>query len=183
MTATLTLFHDSLETPIGRLAFVADDAGRLRSVGFTDGHPRMEEALARRDRTLVAASNPFGFTVALRAYFDGALDAITGLPVAFEGTAFQVRVWEALRAIPCGTTWSYRDLARHIGQPTATRAVGAANGANPIGIVVPCHRVVGSDGSLTGFGGGIARKRWLLAHESRAGRTPELRFPVDKGAV
>jgi methylated-DNA-[protein]-cysteine S-methyltransferase len=167
------LLLDHLETPIGRLAIVVDGDGRLRSVGFTDHHPRMERALAG---ALVPASNPGGVTAALAAYFAGELHAIDELPVVFDGTEFQVRVWRALREIPCGETRSYAELARRIGQPTATRAVGLANGANPIAIVVPCHRVIGANGSLTGFGGGVARKRWLLAHESRAGRTPELPF-------
>jgi methylated-DNA-[protein]-cysteine S-methyltransferase len=87
------------------------------------------------------------------------------LPLVFEGTAFQKRVWNLLRDIPYGTTTSYGTLARRLGDPHATRAVGAANGQNPIPIIVPCHRVVGSRGELTGFGGGIDRKRWLLEHE------------------
>jgi methylated-DNA-[protein]-cysteine S-methyltransferase len=97
------------------------------------------------------------------------LDAIDGLAVAARGTDFQRSVWRALRRIPCGETTSYGALAQRIGRPTAVRAVGHANGANPVSIVVPCHRVIGSDGSLTGYGGGIERKRWLLAHEQRAG--------------
>jgi methylated-DNA-[protein]-cysteine S-methyltransferase len=90
-----------------------------------------------------------------------------------EGTDFQRTVWQALRRIPCGTTISYGELARRIGRPAAVRAVGLANGANPVGVVVPCHRVIGADGSLTGYGGGIERKRWLLAHE-RASASHEL---------
>jgi methylated-DNA-[protein]-cysteine S-methyltransferase len=93
------------------------------------------------------------------------LQALEGLPVATNGTAFQQTVWQALRTIPPGTTLSYGALARQIGKPQAMRAVGLANGANPIGIVVPCHRVIGADGTLTGYGGALPRKRWLLAHE------------------
>ena len=93
------------------------------------------------------------------------LDALDTLPVDAGGTPFQREVWTALRAIPAGTTWSYKRLADRIARPAAVRAVGLANGANPLGIVVPCHRVIGADGSLTGYGGGLARKRWLLEHE------------------
>jgi methylated-DNA-[protein]-cysteine S-methyltransferase len=101
------------------------------------------------------------------------LTAIDGLKVAFStGTEFQLCVWRALREVPCGQTWSYGQLARKIGRPSAVRAVGLANGANPVGLVVPCHRVIGSDGSLTGYGGGLHRKRWLLAHERAA--SPQL---------
>jgi len=102
---------------------------------------------------------------ALEAYFAGDLSAIDDLPVMTTGTAFQSEVWAALRDIPAGSTTSYGALAARIGRPKAVRAVGLANGANPIGVVVPCHRVIGADASLTGYGGGLDRKRWLLAHE------------------
>jgi methylated-DNA-[protein]-cysteine S-methyltransferase len=104
----------------------------------------------------------------LSAYFAGHVESIDTLAIATGGTTFQRRVWSALRAIPAGRTVSYQALAAAIGHPRAVRAVGAANGANPIGIVVPCHRVVGTDGSLTGYGGGLDRKRWLLSHEGVA---------------
>ncbi len=102
---------------------------------------------------------------ALRAYFAGDLTAIDNLPVETAGTLFQRLVWRALREIPCGQTISYAQLAQRIGRPAAARAVGLANGANPVSIVVPCHRVIGASGSLTGYGGGLERKRWLLTHE------------------
>ncbi len=105
---------------------------------------------------------------ALAAYFEGELDAIDALPTATAGTDFQRQVWAALRLIPTGLTVSYGRLAAKLGRPAAVRAVGLANGANPIAIVVPCHRVIGADASLTGYGGGLDRKRWLLAHESAA---------------
>jgi methylated-DNA-[protein]-cysteine S-methyltransferase len=104
----------------------------------------------------------------MRGYFEGDLGVIERLPVETGGTVFQRTVWKALRDIPCGVTVSYAELARRIERPSAVRAVGLANGANPVGIVVPCHRVVGSNGTLTGYGGGIERKRWLLAHEASA---------------
>lgn len=109
-------------------------------------------------------------TDAIDRYFEGELEAIDGLPVKTGGTPFQREVWRALRKIRCGMTVSYAQLAERIGRSTAVRAVGLANGSNPVGIVVPCHRVIASDGSLTGYGGGIERKRWLLDHEQRAHR-------------
>ena len=102
---------------------------------------------------------------ALRAYFAGDLHALDRLSVDPIGTTFQRRVWTALRTVKAGLTVSYADIANAIGAPTSTRAVGAANGANPIAIVVPCHRIIGSGGSLVGYGGGLERKRWLLEHE------------------
>jgi methylated-DNA-[protein]-cysteine S-methyltransferase len=162
---------DHIETPIGRLAIVADDDGRLRAVGFTDGHTRMEHQLrvSARTHTRSPAKNSFGLTAAFARYFAGDLTAIDALPVAAVGTAFQQSVWSALRNIPCGETVSYGDIARRIGRPKAVRAVGLANGSNPIAIVVPCHRVIGANGSLTGYGGGLDRKRWLLTHERVTG--------------
>jgi methylated-DNA-[protein]-cysteine S-methyltransferase len=114
---------------------------------------------------LAPARNPHGLTARLAAYFAGNLHTIDTIPTRTAGTLFQQSVWRALRDIPCGTTISYSELARRIGRPEAIRAVGTANGANPIGVVVPCHRVIGANGTLTGYGGGIERKRWLLAHE------------------
>jgi methylated-DNA-[protein]-cysteine S-methyltransferase len=170
---TTRLLLDHLDTPIGRLALVADEQGRLRALGWTEEHDRMERQLRTASRLhdleLVTAADPGRLVTAMRAYFDGELAAIDALTVETGGTEFQGQVWRALRTIPCGRTWSYGDLARQIGKPAAVRAVGLANGANPIAIVVPCHRVIGSDGSLTGYGGGLDRKRWLLAHEGAAG--------------
>jgi methylated-DNA-[protein]-cysteine S-methyltransferase len=101
----------------------------------------------------------------MRAYLAGELNALDRLPADAGGTPFQQEVWAALRTIPPGVTWSYKQLALRIGRPAAVRAVGLANGSNPIGIVVPCHRVIGANGTLTGYGGGLPRKRWLLEHE------------------
>ena len=160
------LLVDHLATPLGKVAILADEQGRLHGVGFTGGHARMEATLERDG--LIRAKDPSGLTSALRAYFGGELSAIDDLPVVFHGTDFQRAVWRGLRTIPCGETRSYAELARQVGRPKAVRAVGLANGANPIGIVVPCHRVIGANGSLTGYGGGVDRKRWLLAHEGIA---------------
>jgi methylated-DNA-[protein]-cysteine S-methyltransferase len=169
MPKPLTLLSDRIVTPIGQLALLADEQGRLRAVHFTDQGQEAEPSLRRShgpDGIAVRrGKNPGGLSRALEAYFAGDLSAIERLPVETRGTPFQVSVWAALRKIPCGTTASYGEVAKRIGRPKAVRAVGLANHANPVGIVVPCHRVIGSDGSLTGYGGGIERKRWLLAHE------------------
>jgi methylated-DNA-[protein]-cysteine S-methyltransferase len=169
MAEPLRLLIDRIKTPIGELVVVADEAGRLRVVDWSDQEADWQWRLRRHygadGFTLSPASNPSGLSAAMRVYFAGDLGAIRDLPVATGGTEFQRTVWRALRRIPCGKTVSYAALAQRIGRATAVRAVGLANGANPISIVVPCHRVIGSDGSLTGYGGGIERKRWLLAHE------------------
>lgn len=169
----MKLLLDSLATPMGRFSVVVGEAGQIHAAGFTEEHERMEAFLHQPDFELIKAKNPGGVSAALAAYFEGELTAIDGLQVAFAtGTDFQLSVWRTLREVPCGQTWSYGQLAHKIGRPTAVRAVGLANGANPVALVVPCHRVIGSDGSLTGYGGGLDRKRWLLAHERRA--SPQL---------
>jgi methylated-DNA-[protein]-cysteine S-methyltransferase len=122
--------------------------------------------------TLIEGRVPASVRKALDLYFAGRLDALDTIPVKTGGTDFQREVWAALRTIPAGRTLSYGGLAEQIGRPKAVRAVGLANGSNPIGLIVPCHRVIGADGSLTGYGGGIERKRWLLAHEQAAEPAP-----------
>lgn len=168
MAHKLRFLTDTLPTPIGDLVLICDEAGRLRATDWTHYRERMHRLLARHygeHVTLTPARDPFGLASAMAAYFEGELHAIDSLSVATEGTAFQKIVWQALRAIPAGQTVSYGDLALRLGKPTAVRAVGLANGANPIGIVVPCHRVIGADGELTGFGGGLPTKRFLLQLE------------------
>ena len=155
--------YQTTPSPVGELLLTADAFG-LTGVYFEPhrwGPSPDDVAGWRRDDAggVLAAAR-----AQLAAYFAGELTAFD-LALAPRGTPFQERVWGALRDIPFGATTSYGELARRLGDPRATRAVGAANGRNPISIVVPCHRVVGADGSLTGFGGGIDRKRWLLAHE------------------
>jgi methylated-DNA-[protein]-cysteine S-methyltransferase len=167
---------DILDTPIGEVLIVADEL-TLRALEFRDREERMSMPLRRqfgRAVELVRSADPLGITSRLQAYFAGELDAIDGVPAAAEGTPFQARVWAGLRTIPAGETLSYGALAARIGEPTASRAVGLANGRNPISIVVPCHRVIGADGSLTGYGGGIERKRWLLEHEGARSGQPVL---------
>jgi methylated-DNA-[protein]-cysteine S-methyltransferase len=164
-----TLF---VESPVGRLRLVAADGG-LAEVAFAAGRRILPPA------TGDGAGNPVleAARVQLGEYFAGRRTAFD-LPLAPRGTAFQQAVWAALLAIPFGETRSYGEIARAVGRPSAPRAVGAANGSNPLAIVVPCHRVVGSDGSLTGYGGGMERKRWLLSHERahRPAAAGELRF-------
>jgi len=163
---------DSLDSPLGRFAIVVDEEQRLCLAGWLDGNAAFERRLEAAE--VVGAENPGGVSAAMTAYFGGDLGAIDDLAVATAGTAFQQLVWAALREIPAGETWSYGQLAAHIGRPTAVRAVGLANGRNPVGVVVPCHRVIGANGKLTGYGGGLERKQWLLAHERPAGRALSL---------
>jgi methylated-DNA-[protein]-cysteine S-methyltransferase len=169
MSDILQFISDRLPTPIGDLLIVADDEGNLRATFWTDQEEDLQRMLRRhfagRPVELQPERNPHGVTHVIARYFAGELHAIDTLPVATAGTPFQREVWSALREIPCGTTISYGQLAARLGRPAAVRAVGLANGANPIGVVVPCHRVIGANGSLTGYGGGIERKRWLLDHE------------------
>ena len=169
MADTLDFFIDRLATPIGELIVIADREGRLRTIDWTDHEVRMKQLLDRyygKGRyTLMPKRDPGGLTSAMRHYFEGEIGVLKDLPVATTGTPFQNDVWKALRKIKDGTTISYAELARRIGKPRAVRAAGLANGRNPISIVVPCHRVIGSDGGLTGYGGGLERKQWLLRHE------------------
>jgi methylated-DNA-[protein]-cysteine S-methyltransferase len=173
MAENLTFLIDRLQTPIGEMVTVADRSGNLRAIDWTDHEERMQQLLRVHyadGLRLEPARNPNGLSNAISRYFRGELHAIDELPVKTAGTEFQRGVWHALRTIDCGPTISYAELAARIGRPTAVRAVGLANGSNPVGVVVPCHRVIGSDGSLTGYGGGIERKRWLLRHESKQHR-------------
>ena len=159
---------DRLATPIGEVLLVSDDHGRLRALDWQDHGPRMRQLLRRRygpATVLLPGRAPRAVTEALEAYFAGELARLDRIGCAPAGTAFQRAVWAALREIPAGRTLSYGTLAARLGHPKAVRAVGLANGANPIGIVVPCHRLVGANGALTGYGGGLERKHWLLAHE------------------
>lgn len=173
MAEQFVFLVDRLATPIGELLIVADRAGKLRTIDWTDHEARMRQLLDRyygKGRyTLDQARDPGGLTRVLRAYFKGDIEAIDRLPVETAGTPFQTSIWRALRKIRRGTTISYAELASRVGRPRAVRAAGLANGRNPISIVVPCHRVIGSNGSLTGYGGGMPRKKWLLEHEGALG--------------
>ena len=153
-----------LQTPVSNLLLAGDEQG-LRQVDFQGGpHPAKPQPNWQQD------AKPFAAVIAqLHEYFSGRRRRFD-VPLAPEGTEFQLNVWRALRGIPYGETWSYGQLARRIGKPDAARAVGAANGRNPLPIIVPCHRVIGADGSLTGFGGGLKIKQKLLELESGARR-------------
>jgi methylated-DNA-[protein]-cysteine S-methyltransferase len=163
---------DRLATPLGVALLVTDQQGVLRAFNWTDYESAMLawiDRLYRGSRVMEGRSaaqvrDPF------RAYFEGEREALAKVPWQAAGTAFQQQVWAALCSIPAGETLSYAALAHRIGRPTAMRAVGLANGANPVAVVVPCHRVIGANGALTGYGGGLHRKRWLLAHEGAAFR-------------
>jgi len=153
----------SFESPIGSM-LVASRDGVLVAIVFDPGAEARWSRIAPPGEPQRSHMAP-RVAAGLGAYFAGALDALDTLPAEPQGTAFQRRVWSALRCIPAGRTWSYRQLAEAVGAPSAVRAVGAANGANPVPLVVPCHRVIGSNGQLVGYGGGLHRKRWLLSHE------------------
>lgn len=160
---------DLMTTPIGIMLIVSDEEANLRALDWTGFETRMHRLLARHygpdGARLHDGKAAPAILHALEAYFSGALTAIDDLAVKTGGTAFQRDVWAALRRIHPGETWSYGKLASEIGRPNAVRAVGLANGANPIGLVVPCHRVIGANAKLTGYAGGLERKRWLLQHE------------------
>lgn len=162
------LMLDRIPTPIGVAFVVFDDNERLRAFDWHDHESRMERLMRLHygaATTLRKGRAPSSIRAALEAYFGGEIKAIDSIPCQTGGTEFQKSVWKALRTIPAGKTLSYGQLAKQIGRPKAVRAVGLANGSNPIGLVVPCHRVIGSNGTLTGYGGGLERKRWLLRHE------------------
>ena len=161
------LFLDRVATPIGEVMLVADGRGRLRMLEFADKPERWRRAFRRcfDGAAFEEMRNPSGLSAALARYFAGDVKVLDAIAIGDDGTPFQRACWIALRAIEPGTTSTYGAVASKLGKPAAMRAVGLANGANPIAIVVPCHRLVGSDGSLTGYGGGLERKRWLLEHE------------------
>ena len=157
---------EQLSTPVGSIVFaVKGDA--LLALGFEVQWPELYAGLVRRFGNVGSTAARSAIAAKLARYLDGDLAAIETIRTDVEGTPFQQRVWEQLREIPSGETIAYSELAMRLGSPTASRAVGAANGRNPVAIVVPCHRVIGKAGTLTGYAGGIERKRWLLAHEQR----------------
>lgn len=158
---------EQLSSPIGGVTLVSDRRA-LCALDFEGYEERVRRLLEMRFGRVTLKPGPrvTDFPRRLEDYFSGDLAAIEELPVAAEGTQFQCRVWAALRTIPAGATLTYQQLAARIGRPTASRAVGMANSQNPVAIVQPCHRVIGAGGQLTGYAGGLDRKRWLLAHEA-----------------
>jgi methylated-DNA-[protein]-cysteine S-methyltransferase len=161
----MTIETVAVPSPIGEIT-IAARAGRVVGLWFSDTGDRAQRQIAARfgpEPHQHVAGTPAADHV--RDYFDGDLAALDRVDTDLDGTPFQRRVWTALRDIPAGTTWSYAELAAAVGAPTAFRAVGAANGANPVSLVHPCHRVVATGGGLGGYGGGLSRKEWLLRHE------------------
>ena len=167
----LRLTLDRLASPVGEVLVATDADGAVRALDFHDYEARLRRLLIRHYGAveLVEGHAPEPVRQAIQAWFGGDLTALDAVPVRTGGTDFQRSVWKALRDIPAGETRTYGQLAAAIGAPRAVRAVGLANGANPVGVIVPCHRVIGANGTLTGYAGGLERKRWLLAHEA-AGR-------------
>lgn len=163
---------DRVATPTGEVLLVTDAEGAVRALDFAGYEDRMMRLLRRHwgEAALVEGRAPATARAAVEAYFGGDLTALDGLAVKTRGTVFQRAVWAALRAIPAGQTRTYGQLAAAIGSPKAVRAAGLANGQNPIAVIVPCHRVIGANGTLTGYAGGIERKRWLLEHEQASAR-------------
>lgn len=165
----LVLLQDKIDTTLGPLWILCDEQFRLRAVEWDEHSDRMTQLLDLHYRhegyQRIDARDPGGLSRQLDAYFAGDLSVIETLPTATAGTPFQREVWQALRTIPCGQVMHYGQLAETLGRPGAARAVGAANGSNPVSIVVPCHRVIGRNGTMTGYAGGVQRKEWLLRHE------------------
>ena len=174
-----TLTFDRLSTPLGDALLVTDSQQRLRALDWQGYEARLRRLLRMQSHdtefSLVPGKAPAELRERLNAYFAGSLQALDAVAVCTSGTAFQREVWDALRLLRPAQTVSYGELARRIGRPNASRAVGLANATNPIAVVVPCHRVIGADGSLTGYAGGLARKRWLLAHERASVTRPVVR--------
>ena len=164
---TLTL--DRVATPVGEVLLVTDREGAVRALDFADYEARMTRLLGRHapGALVVEGRAPETVRRAVEGYFGGDVRALDGVAVKTGGTEFQRMVWKALRAIPAGETRTYGQLAAAIGSPKAVRAAGLANGQNPVAVIVPCHRVIGANGALTGYAGGLERKRWLLDHERR----------------
>ena len=164
----MKLEHSEIRSPLGTLLLAVDPATRrVCALDYADCRGRMQALLEARygDLDLIPTTDAGGYRERIRAYLAGDLGALDELPVDSGGTRFQQQVWRALRRIPAGETRSYSEIARALRRPRAARAVGASNGRNPVALIVPCHRVIGADGSLSGYAGGLERKRWLLRHE------------------
>jgi methylated-DNA-[protein]-cysteine S-methyltransferase len=161
-----TLDLEIIDSPIGKV-FLAMDGDKLCTLDFEDFQPRQRQLLTRHygEYRMLERARRSETGERVLAYFAGELKAIDGIAVTTGGTEFQQQCWRALRSIAAGTTASYAEQAKLIGKPKAMRAVGMSNGRNPVAIVVPCHRVIGANGTLTGYGGGLWRKQWLLRHE------------------
>lgn len=174
MTRPARLLLDRASSPIGEILIVTDETGLLRAVDFHDFEPRLRRLLGRHygRLPLETGAAPAETQAAFARYFGGARDALSALAWDTGGTPFQRAVWRALADIRAGETVTYAELARRVARPAAIRAVGAANAANPLSLVAPCHRVIGASGALNGYAGGVERKRWLLAHEGALQASP-----------
>lgn len=163
----MQLFIDRRASPLGTMLIVTDHEGALRALDFDDHEARMHRLLRQQNGPVALRDGPAPKDIvnAIEGYFAGEWSSFSNVRMVMGGTAFQRSVWQALLTIASGTTTSYGLLAAQLGRPGASRAVGLANGSNPISIAVPCHRVIGQSGALTGYGGGLWRKRWLLTHE------------------
>jgi len=165
---TLILTQDQILTPLGQALVLTDKDGKLRAFDWLDCEERLHRLLTRHygtDYEIVEGMRLSKASLLIGKYFDGNLNALDKMEIATNGTPFQKKVWNALRRVPPGKTITYTQMAKKVGSPEAVRAVGAANGANPISVVVPCHRMIGTSGKLTGYAGGLHRKQWLLVHE------------------
>lgn len=178
LTTPLALTRERIATPLGTLTLLLDAQDRVRALDWDDYEERLQRLLRLHYGAAGVSIEPRSVASEanrqVQAYFAGEMAALQGIAVETGGTAFQRQVWQALRTIAPGDTVSYGHLAQRIGRPNAVRAVGLANGANPIGIIVPCHRVIGANAALTGYAAGIERKQWLLAHERRHSGQPQL---------
>jgi len=167
VTVTDKLFLENIETPVGAMTAIADSARVLKLLEFRCREARWRPVAQKRFKASTIIERPTGLLKTLQRYFDGDITALDTIAADAGGSQFQRTVWAALRKVKPGATTSYGALAHIIGKPKASRAVGHANGANPIALVIPCHRVIGTDGKLTGYGGGLEQKRYLLNHEAR----------------
>ncbi|WP_437980804.1 methylated-DNA--[protein]-cysteine S-methyltransferase [Sorangium sp. So ce117] len=170
----MDLSLDEVESPVG-VILLAAGGGAIHALDFADHAQRLRGSLEARYGAVAlhGAADPGGFSSRMKAYLCGDLAALSDIPVEPGGTAFQRRVWAEVRRIPPGATRAYGEVAASLGQPSASRAVGLANGRNPVCLIIPCHRVIGAGGELTGYAGGLERKRWLLAHEGASGEAGE----------
>jgi O-6-methylguanine DNA methyltransferase len=162
-------WYREYSSPVGQLQIAGDDLGVV-SLDFDDFSERMRRLIAARfgEHELCPGDDPFGVVPRLDLYFRDGVDTFHEIPLNMRGSPLQAEVWRALRMIPAGETRSYGQLALQLGRPKASRAVGHANSLNPVGIIVPCHRVIGANGKLTGYAGGVHRKEWLLRHEQQS---------------
>ena len=180
----MTLYYDEFDSPVGAITF-ASDGESVCALDFEGFEQRMSGLLIRRFGEIEARrhEDPLGLKRFLRAYFNGDLHAFDAIPTRTQGTVFQEKVWKALRAIPPGETWTYGQLAVRLHRPKAARAVGHANSLNPIAIIIPCHRVIGSSSALTGYAGGLERKEWLLRHEGALAAKLDLGSPQESASA